>query len=351
MSGDSSDITEHATTNLFFTNARADARITAASVGDLSDVDITGVAAGQALTWSASNNRFEPTTLGSSTDSFAEGSSNLYFTNERARDAVASLIVNSNSVSNGLNATYNDNDNAEGTLELDVDPEYIRDTTASFITGGTHSGISFTHDDNNDKLNASISISGFDTNDLSEGETNLYFTNARADARIAAANTSDLSEDPDATGSSGTMYFTDERARDAAAAMITSGTHSNITVNYNDTANTLSFSAAAQYADSDARGALSGGPGIDYNTSTGKISADLNASGGLEFHAAGDGGEIRLKSSVAGNGLAHSSGVLSINTRKGVKIDSDFVESDYEVVSTAPSSVSGTNDGHLWYVV
>lgn len=341
MSGDSGDITEGS--NLYFTNARADARITAASVGDLSDVDISGVSAGQALTWSGSNNRFEPTTLGSSTDSFAEGTENLYFTEERARDAAAALIVASNSVSTGLTATYNDSDNGVGTLELDVDPEYIRDTAATFITGGTHSGISFTHDDNANKLNASVSLSGFSTSNLSEG-TNLYFTNARADARIAAADTGDLSE-----GSN--KYFTDERARDAAAAMITSATHSNITVTYNDTQNTLSFSAAAQYADTDARAAISGGPGIEYDSSSGKISADLNASGGLEFHAAGDGGEIRLKSSVAGNGLAHSTGVLSINTRKGVKINSDFVESDYEVVSTAPTGVGGTNDGHLWYVV
>ena len=341
MSGDSGDITEGS--NLYFTNARADARIAAASVGDLSDVDISGISAGQALTWSGSNNRFEPTTLGSSTDSFAEGTENLYFTEERARDAAAGLIVASNSVSTGLTATYNDSGNGVGTLELDVDPEYIRDTTATFITGGTHSGISFTHDDNANKLNASVSLSGFSTSNLSEG-TNLYFTNARADARIAAADTGDLSE-----GSN--KYFTDERAQDAAAAMITSATHSNITVTYNDLANTLSFSAAAQYADSDARGALSGGPGIEYNSSSGKISADLNASGGLEFHTSGDGGEIRLKSSVAGNGLAHSAGVLSINTRKGVKIDSDFVESDYEVVSTAPTGVGGTNDGHLWYVV
>ena len=37
-------------------------------------------------------------------------------------------------------------------------------------------------------------LTGFDTADLTEG-TNLYFTNARADARIAAATTDDLSED------------------------------------------------------------------------------------------------------------------------------------------------------------
>ena len=46
-------------------------------------------------------------------------------------------------------------------------------------------------------------LTGFDTDDLSEGSSNLYFTNARADARIAAAITDDLSE-----GSSN-LYYTD----------------------------------------------------------------------------------------------------------------------------------------------
>ena len=50
-------------------------------------------------------------------------------------------------------------------------------------------------------------LTGFDTDDLSEGSSNLYFTNARADARIAAATTDDLSE-----GSSN-LYYTDARAQ------------------------------------------------------------------------------------------------------------------------------------------
>lgn len=45
-----------------------------------------------------------------------------------------------------------------------------------------------------------------DTDSLSEGSTNLYYTNARADARISAATTDDLSE-----GSSN-LYYTDARA-------------------------------------------------------------------------------------------------------------------------------------------
>ena len=52
---------------------------------------------------------------------------------------------------------------------------------------------------------ADARISAADTDALSEGSTNLYFTNARADARIAAADTDDLSE------GSTNLYFTNAR--------------------------------------------------------------------------------------------------------------------------------------------
>ncbi len=74
------------------------------------------------------------------------------------------------------------------------------------------------------------SISGHDTDDLSEGSTKLYFTNARADARIAAASTSDLSEGTN-------LYHTTARARGAISA---SGD-----ISYNSTTGVISFSQAA----------------------------------------------------------------------------------------------------------
>jgi hypothetical protein len=59
-------------------------------------------------------------------------------------------------------------------------------------------------------------ISNHDTDALDEGSVNLYWTEARFDASLAAKSTTDLAE--------GTaLYFTDERAQDAAAAMMTAG--------------------------------------------------------------------------------------------------------------------------------
>ena len=106
--------------------------------------------------------------------------------------------------------------------------------------------------------------------------------------------------------------YTNEDAMDAAAGMITSATHSNITVSYDDANNTLAFSAAAQYGDSDARGAISGGDGLTNNS---------------------------------------SNGVMGENTSNGITTNSDNIVLDYEVVSSAPTVVGSTSTGHLWFVI
>ena len=50
--------------------------------------------------------------------------------------------------------------------------------------------------------------------------------------------------------------YTDEHARDAIALALAAGTHTNITINYNDTGNSISISAAAGYTDEEARDAI-----------------------------------------------------------------------------------------------
>ena len=95
--------------------------------------------------------------------------------------------------------------------------------------------------------------------------------------------------------------YTDEQAQDAAASMITGGTHTNITVSYDDFSNTLSLTGS--------------------NSVTG------------------------------GDGLTLTGTTMSVNTSNGVKIDGDDVELDYETTSTTPSSVGSTSTGHLWFVI
>ena len=75
-----------------------------------------------------------------STDSLSEGSTNLYFTNERVDDRVGALITGGVNVT----ATYDD---AAGTLEIKVPFENIDDRVGNILTAG--SGININYDDPN----------------------------------------------------------------------------------------------------------------------------------------------------------------------------------------------------------
>jgi hypothetical protein len=73
------------------------------------------------------------------------------------------------------------------------------------------------------------------------------------DEAIAAAinllTTADIEEDPNATTTSGTMYFTDQRAKNAAAALLTGSSQTNITISGDG--NGLTITAENGVADSD----------------------------------------------------------------------------------------------------
>jgi hypothetical protein len=158
-----------------------------------------------------------------STTDLAEGS-NLYFTDERAQDAVASALVAGTNTS----IVYDD---VANTITISVS-----------ATGG-------------------IDLSNNTTDDLSEGTTNLYFTNERVDDRVAsllvagtnislvyddtfntltiAANGLTGNTTDDLVEGTTNLYFTDERAQDAVASALVGG--SNITITYDDVANTITI--------------------------------------------------------------------------------------------------------------
>jgi hypothetical protein len=101
----STDELTEGSTNLYYTDARADARISAASVGALTDVDITTTAPsdGEVLVWDNANSKFIPgqvlTSAGfdtafatKTTDDLSEGSTNLYFTEARVDTAISDQV-------------------------------------------------------------------------------------------------------------------------------------------------------------------------------------------------------------------------------------------------------------------
>ena len=130
--------------NLYYTNARADARVnlqTGANL-DLSQKSTSDLSEGtnKYYTKARVDSDFDASFALASTDSLSEGSTNLYFTNERVDDRVGALITGGVNVT----ATYDD---AAGTLEIKVPFENIDDRVGAILTGG--SGIDVNYDDPN----------------------------------------------------------------------------------------------------------------------------------------------------------------------------------------------------------
>ena len=115
-------------TNLYYTDARADARIAAASVGDLSNVDITTTApnANQSLIWDAVNSKFIPG------DSFSQSDFDTAYAAKIATDTTfgasvtttdnikssGGFIINSSTISNSYTIANGENAMSTGPITL-----------------------------------------------------------------------------------------------------------------------------------------------------------------------------------------------------------------------------------------
>lgn len=143
-------------------------------------------------------------TAGNTTDDITEGTSNLFFSDERVQDAVNALV--SAGTHSNITVTYDDENNslsfaadaslipdtdslAEGTTNLYYTDERVQDAVNALIAGGTHENITITYDDASNTLSfvAENGVADSTTDDLSEGVTNLYFTDARALSATSAA--------------------------------------------------------------------------------------------------------------------------------------------------------------------
>jgi len=103
-----------------------------------------------------------------------------------------------------------------------------------------------------------VTLDPYDTDDLTEGSTNLYYTDARADARIAAATTDDLTE------GSTNLYYTDARARSAVSVTDAGGDGS---LAYNSSTGVLTYTGPSA---SEVRAHFSAGTGVTI--SNGQVS-------------------------------------------------------------------------------
>lgn len=165
------------------------------------------------------------------TDELTEGSTNLYFTDERAQDAVATAL-----------------------------------------TGGTQTNITVTYDDASNTFSfvAENGVADSDTDDLTEGSTNLYFTESRARGSVSADETY-------ITYNSSTGAFSLDTANAATVAYVDQEVS-----DVNNTIGALTTDDIAEgtdlyYTDARARLAVaSGDDTLSYNSSTGVFTANTS---------------------------------------------------------------------------
>ncbi len=167
------------------------------------------------------------------TDDLSEGSSNLYFTNERVDDRVNGLLKAGTHVSKAY-------DDGGGTLTLDVDDALSAYTNdAGYITDYTVTESDVTQHE------SALTITESQISDLS------HYTDEKAQDAVGTILSNDFIYD-DANGSisldsSVTDSYSDEQAQDAVNALLSAG--SNINLAYDDANDDLTISTTAQGVD------------------------------------------------------------------------------------------------------
>ena len=140
-------------------------------------------------------------------------------------------------------------------------------------------------------------LTNFDTDDLSEGSSNLYFTNARADARISAATTDDLSE-----GSSN-LYYTDARAQAVSINNVVEDTSpqlgGNLDLNSNNITGTGSISTTGNLTLTSTSAGSAAAPSVILVRDS-STPADADYLGQIAFKGDDDGGSSHTYAKISG---------------------------------------------------
>lgn len=158
-------------------------------------------------------------------------------------------------------------------------------------------------------------LTGFDTDDLTEGSSNLYFS--------------------------------DERAQDAAASMITGGSHTNLTATYNDGSNTIDLAVSGGGSVSDAfkNIAVSGQSNIVADSATDTLTLAAGSNVTITTDASTDTVTIAASDSVGGISWQSTPKTANFTASAG---EGYFVNTTSSAITvTMPSSPSSGDEVHL----
>lgn len=149
------------------------------------------------------------------TDDIDEGVLNLYFTDQRAIDAVA------NSITTAIDALDTD-DIEEGSTNQYFTNARSQASMITPLTTGVQTNITVTYNDGVYDFVAENGVADSTTDDLTEGSLNLYFTNARAQAAVASDITAAIDglDTDDIEEGTTNLYFSNARAVEALEAVV-----------------------------------------------------------------------------------------------------------------------------------
>jgi hypothetical protein len=256
--------------NLYYTQGRFDSAFAAKST--------TNLAEGTNLyfTTARGNANFATNLAASDTDDLAEGATNLYYTNTRARTAL--------SVTAGTGLSY---DNTTGIFNLAAIPN--ASLTNSSITingqavslGGTVTltttniaeGTNLYWTTARGNSNFTTNLAASSTSNLAEG-TNLYYTQARFDTAFSNKSTTNLAEGTN-------LYYTQARFNSALAAKTTTDLAEGTNLYYTDARARLALSSSAtglSYANNSGVFSLTAGYAIPTTVKLGQYDTAYNRS-------------------------------------------------------------------------
>ena len=267
-----SDLTEG--TNLYFTNARADARIAATNIGGLNDVTITSILDNQVLVYDSASSLWKNEALPSApvdsvngatgvvvldTDDISEGASNKYYatslfntdlatkTTDNLTEGSSNFYYSDARFLNSLNGANTDN-LSEGSSNL-----YYTDARVNAVIGNTNiaalGDVTITSIADNqvlvydsasslwknetlpsapvDSVNGATGVVVLDTDDISQGTSNLYYATSLFNTDFGNKTTSDLTE-----GSN--LYYTSARFDTAFSGKSTTNLSEGTNLYYTD---------------------------------------------------------------------------------------------------------------------
>ncbi len=302
------DLSQSRTFNL------ANTAVTAGTYGDASAIG-TFVVDNQGRITSAG-------TAALNSDNVLEGSNNLFYTHTRARGAIS----------------------ASGDLSYNSGVVSFTERTDSEVRGLISASGSLSYNSST----GVISYTQGDTDTVSEGSANLYYTNTRARSAISASGSLSYNS------STGDVSFTERTDSEVRGLISASGS-----LSYNSSTGVFSFtqgdtdtvsegSSNLYYTDARARSAISVSGDISYNSTTGVISTTGLASSDTDD--LNEGSTNLYFTSGRARGAISASGSLSYNSSTG---DVSYTERTTEelqdlvgamVSSNSESGVSVTYD-------